>query len=66
MDKCVQMLDKELWRLGPDGLGVYWRRGERSPARDGENMRGEPWLERTGREKKKTWSEIGVERKERR
>ncbi|GFV04619.1 transposable element Tcb1 transposase [Trichonephila clavipes] len=24
---------------------------ERSPALDGENMRGEPWLERTGRER---------------
>ncbi|GFU63984.1 hypothetical protein TNCV_245621 [Trichonephila clavipes] len=21
MNKCVQMLDKELWRLGPDGPG---------------------------------------------
>ncbi|GFW50732.1 hypothetical protein TNCV_2890341 [Trichonephila clavipes] len=21
MDKCVQMFDKELWRLGPDGSG---------------------------------------------
>ncbi|GFX87800.1 hypothetical protein TNCV_2190761 [Trichonephila clavipes] len=22
MDKCVQMLDKKLWHLGPDGPGV--------------------------------------------
>ncbi|GFU23005.1 hypothetical protein TNCV_3946761 [Trichonephila clavipes] len=25
MDKCVQMFDKELWRLGPDGSDVFWR-----------------------------------------
>ncbi|GFU90642.1 hypothetical protein TNCV_2092391 [Trichonephila clavipes] len=98
MDKCVQMLDKELWRLGPDGPdvlctnrmreaerdfcdlpirrdegrvvntplvfkrvlfqetrereepGLGWRKGK-SPALDGEGMRGEPWLERTGRER---------------
>ncbi|GFU31918.1 hypothetical protein TNCV_1111691 [Trichonephila clavipes] len=49
------VMDKELWRLGPDGPGEK----ERSPALDGgkgkspaldrENMRGEPWLERTER-----------------
>ncbi|GFX30839.1 hypothetical protein TNCV_4145471 [Trichonephila clavipes] len=104
MDKCVQMLDKELWRLGPDSpavLACYAQIGQgrprdfcdlpirrdegrvvntslvfkrvlfeetskrrerrereksclggrkgKSPALDGESMRGEPWLER-GRE----------------
>ncbi|GFX98971.1 hypothetical protein TNCV_4301461 [Trichonephila clavipes] len=65
MDKCVQMLDKELLRLGPDGpveekdireeprLG--WRK-VKSPALDRESMRGEPWLERTGRVLKKDLS----------
>ncbi|GFT27281.1 hypothetical protein TNCV_5140701 [Trichonephila clavipes] len=32
------------------GADLGWRKGE-SPALDGENMRGEPWLERTGRER---------------
>ncbi|GFU79670.1 hypothetical protein TNCV_4485021 [Trichonephila clavipes] len=102
MGKCVQMLDKELWRLGPDGPGVLcanrtreaerdfcvlpirrdegrvvdpplvskrvlfqetrkkrgereepslgWRKGK-NPTLEGESMRGEPWLERTGRER---------------
>ncbi|GFX75144.1 hypothetical protein TNCV_3170711 [Trichonephila clavipes] len=103
MDKCVQMLDKELWRLfimvcfgvlcanmtreaerdfsdlpirryerrvvntplvfkrvifqetrkkeerRERGAGLGGRKGE-NPALDGEGMRGEPWLERTGRE----------------
>ncbi|GFW96185.1 hypothetical protein TNCV_571561 [Trichonephila clavipes] len=106
MDKCVQMLDKELWRLGPcfgvlcanrtrevkrdfcdlpirrnegrvvntplvfkrvlfqetekreekesgeRGPGLGWRKGK-STALDGERMRGEPWLERTGRERER-------------
>ncbi|GFT80482.1 hypothetical protein TNCV_5122191 [Trichonephila clavipes] len=30
--------------------GLGWRKGK-SPALDGEGMRGEPWLERTGRER---------------
>ncbi|GFX91043.1 hypothetical protein TNCV_5106731 [Trichonephila clavipes] len=30
--------------------GLGWRKGK-SPELDGENMRGEPWLERTGRER---------------
>ncbi|GFV98754.1 hypothetical protein TNCV_1454401 [Trichonephila clavipes] len=30
--------------------GLGWRKGK-SPALDGESMRGEPWLERTGRER---------------
>ncbi|GFY01647.1 hypothetical protein TNCV_2608301 [Trichonephila clavipes] len=30
--------------------GLGWRKGQ-SPALDGESMRGEPWLERTGRER---------------
>ncbi|GFW89727.1 hypothetical protein TNCV_4069261 [Trichonephila clavipes] len=28
MDKCVQMFDKELWRLGPDGSGEKKERSE--------------------------------------
>ncbi|GFT05545.1 hypothetical protein TNCV_3160241 [Trichonephila clavipes] len=66
MDKCVQMLDKELWHPGSDGPGVCIgvlcaNRTKESPVLDGEkvkspalireNMRGEPWLERTGRER---------------
>ncbi|GFV31643.1 hypothetical protein TNCV_692171 [Trichonephila clavipes] len=31
------------------GVGLGWRK-EKSPALDGEGMRGEPWLERTGSE----------------
>ncbi|GFU93460.1 hypothetical protein TNCV_2728471 [Trichonephila clavipes] len=34
------------------GAGLGWRKGE-SPALDGERMRGEPWLERTGRERER-------------
>ncbi|GFT19546.1 hypothetical protein TNCV_2534301 [Trichonephila clavipes] len=30
--------------------GLGWRKGK-SPVLDGESMRGEPWLERTGRER---------------
>ncbi|GFU97728.1 hypothetical protein TNCV_2532011 [Trichonephila clavipes] len=56
--------NRNRWRDGqvcPDvgqGIMAPWarrpgRRGgrERSPALDGERMRGEPWLERTGRER---------------
>ncbi|GFU63239.1 hypothetical protein TNCV_2656841 [Trichonephila clavipes] len=75
MDKCVQMLDKELWRLGPDGLGDEkldrgalpwmekkkpcpgWRKYERRA------LVGLDWKRAL---KKRSWSEIGVERKERR
>ncbi|GFT38411.1 hypothetical protein TNCV_3064581 [Trichonephila clavipes] len=32
------------------GAGLGWRKGK-SPALDGEGMRGEPWLERTGSER---------------
>ncbi|GFV45367.1 mariner Mos1 transposase [Trichonephila clavipes] len=43
-------LDKELWRLGPDGPGVFWRRKEetreRSPALDGEKGKALPWMEK--------------------
>ncbi|GFW05280.1 hypothetical protein TNCV_3357991 [Trichonephila clavipes] len=31
------------------GAGLGWRK-EKSPALDGEGVRGEPWLERTGNE----------------
>ncbi|GFW03605.1 hypothetical protein TNCV_3988241 [Trichonephila clavipes] len=34
------------------GAGLGWRKGK-SPALDGESMRGEPWLERTGRERER-------------
>ncbi|GFX89198.1 hypothetical protein TNCV_20941 [Trichonephila clavipes] len=34
MDKCVQMLDKELWRLGPDGPGVSCANRTREAERD--------------------------------
>ncbi|GFT05760.1 hypothetical protein TNCV_3925551 [Trichonephila clavipes] len=30
--------------------GLGWKKGK-SPALDGEGMRGEPWLDRTGRER---------------
>ncbi|GFX69861.1 hypothetical protein TNCV_4392161 [Trichonephila clavipes] len=40
--------------------GLGWRKGK-SPALDGEGMRGEPWLKRA--RKKKPESEIGVERR---
>ncbi|GFX69867.1 hypothetical protein TNCV_4392221 [Trichonephila clavipes] len=32
--------------------GIGWRKGK-SPALDGESMRGEPWLKRTGRERER-------------
>ncbi|GFU84581.1 hypothetical protein TNCV_1526331 [Trichonephila clavipes] len=35
-----------------EGPGLGWRKGK-SPALDGESMRGEPWLERTGRERER-------------
>ncbi|GFU18039.1 uncharacterized protein TNCV_1446021 [Trichonephila clavipes] len=34
MDKCVQMFDKELWRLGPDGSGVLCANRTREVKRD--------------------------------
>ncbi|GFY25613.1 hypothetical protein TNCV_2487331 [Trichonephila clavipes] len=34
------------------GAGLGWRKGK-SPALDGEGMRGEPWLKRTGRERER-------------
>ncbi|GFV00699.1 hypothetical protein TNCV_1385201 [Trichonephila clavipes] len=34
------------------GAGLGWSKGK-SPALDGEGMRGEPWLERTGRERER-------------
>ncbi|GFS91300.1 uncharacterized protein TNCV_1307071 [Trichonephila clavipes] len=37
-------------RGGREEPGLGWRK-EKSPALDGESMRGEPWLERTGRER---------------
>ncbi|GFV45721.1 hypothetical protein TNCV_1388711 [Trichonephila clavipes] len=41
---------KERWEREEPGL--EWRKGK-SPALDGESMRGEPWLERTGRERER-------------
>ncbi|GFX35427.1 hypothetical protein TNCV_102341 [Trichonephila clavipes] len=44
MDKCVQMLDKELGRLGPDGPGE--KGGDRKREKRDERERGaRPWLE---------------------
>ncbi|GFX44530.1 hypothetical protein TNCV_4713561 [Trichonephila clavipes] len=73
MDKCVQMLDKELWRLGQDGPG--YERKKPCPG-SGELERktlvGTDWKRALDEEslrrvlKKGAWSEIGVERKERR
>ncbi|GFV33678.1 hypothetical protein TNCV_4567931 [Trichonephila clavipes] len=34
MDKCVQMLDKELWRLDPDDPGVLCANRTREAERD--------------------------------
>ncbi|GFU36600.1 hypothetical protein TNCV_802591 [Trichonephila clavipes] len=42
--------EKETREREEPGLG--WRKGK-SPALDGERMRGEPWLERTGRERER-------------
>ncbi|GFU36869.1 hypothetical protein TNCV_3580771 [Trichonephila clavipes] len=44
MDKCVQMFDKELWRLGPDGTGERKRTeklGENGRKEKGEETEGE-------------------------
>ncbi|GFT24009.1 hypothetical protein TNCV_2062901 [Trichonephila clavipes] len=41
MDKCVQMLDKELWRLGPDGPGERRRKEKRERERGAR-----PWMEK--------------------
>ncbi|GFX64499.1 hypothetical protein TNCV_2811241 [Trichonephila clavipes] len=41
--------DEEKERREREEPGLVWRKGK-SPALDGESMRGEPWLERTGRE----------------
>ncbi|GFV68618.1 hypothetical protein TNCV_2274811 [Trichonephila clavipes] len=38
MDKCVQMLDKELWRLGPDGPGDERRKKERLGVLEGAGV----------------------------
>ncbi|GFW50852.1 hypothetical protein TNCV_3591341 [Trichonephila clavipes] len=49
MDKCVQMLDKELWRLGPDGSGE-----EKKTRENG----GKENREETAKEKKMSRGEI--------
>ncbi|GFW43702.1 hypothetical protein TNCV_4770511 [Trichonephila clavipes] len=43
---------REAKRLLREEPGLGWRK-ERSPALDGESRRGEPWLERTGRERER-------------
>ncbi|GFS81146.1 hypothetical protein TNCV_1223961 [Trichonephila clavipes] len=52
MDKCVQMLDKELWRFGPDGPGEKRRerkgRTEKERGRVGDGKREE---KESGRER---------------
>ncbi|GFT01885.1 hypothetical protein TNCV_4206291 [Trichonephila clavipes] len=77
MDKCVQMLDKELWRLGPDGSGDAGKKTrDRSPAREGKRRKspgsrkherkalvGMDWKRAL---RKRSESGIGGERKERR
>ncbi|GFS92543.1 uncharacterized protein TNCV_1160101 [Trichonephila clavipes] len=62
MDKCVQMLDKELWRLGPDGSGVFWRvmRKWDEEGEKGEN--GKDGGERGERRGKKNGEETEKER----
>ncbi|GFV10296.1 hypothetical protein TNCV_3439821 [Trichonephila clavipes] len=45
-----QGTEKEKKRGEREKPGLGWRKGK-SPALDGEGMRGEPWLERTGRER---------------
>ncbi|GFV94570.1 hypothetical protein TNCV_3826371 [Trichonephila clavipes] len=60
MDKCVQMLDKELWRLGPDGSGEG-RRREREKRK--KERREETEKEREGdgkREEKESGRERGA------
>ncbi|GFY34887.1 hypothetical protein TNCV_154601 [Trichonephila clavipes] len=56
MDKCVQMLDKELWRLGPDGPG---ERENREIRRKRKRRGGDGKGERESRRRKK---ESGRER----
>ncbi|GFW25475.1 hypothetical protein TNCV_3722031 [Trichonephila clavipes] len=41
--------EKKKRRREREEPGIGWRKGK-SSALDGEDMRGEPWLERTGRE----------------
>ncbi|GFT24675.1 hypothetical protein TNCV_2856141 [Trichonephila clavipes] len=43
-------VDKELWRLGPDGSGVFWR--WTSVSRCGQGTMA-PWARRLGRQKEK-------------
>ncbi|GFX78237.1 hypothetical protein TNCV_5135841 [Trichonephila clavipes] len=82
MDKCVQMLDKELWRLGPDGPGderrgaLSWMEEKKTCPGSREHERralvGTDWKRALAGGnfrrtlKKRTWPEIEVERKERR
>ncbi|GFW56758.1 hypothetical protein TNCV_4068381 [Trichonephila clavipes] len=47
MDKCVQMLDKELWRLGPDGPGDG-KKLERGARPRMEKKK--PWIEKAREE----------------
>ncbi|GFV57297.1 hypothetical protein TNCV_2679871 [Trichonephila clavipes] len=66
MDKCVQMLDKELWRLGPDGSGE-----KEDKKVEGERTEGEDERRRKRRERersppcmeKRAESGIGVEKR---
>ncbi|GFV18072.1 hypothetical protein TNCV_168761 [Trichonephila clavipes] len=49
---CVLETKKEKRETRERGAGLGGRKGK-SPALDGEGMRREPWLERTGRERKR-------------
>ncbi|GFU81833.1 hypothetical protein TNCV_4524891 [Trichonephila clavipes] len=49
---CVLETKKEKKRREREEPGLGRRKGK-SPALDGESMRGEPWLERTGRERER-------------
>ncbi|GFW25883.1 hypothetical protein TNCV_2425711 [Trichonephila clavipes] len=50
--KRVLFQEKKRKRREREEPGLGWRKGK-SSALDGESMRGEPWLERTGRERER-------------
>ncbi|GFX71073.1 hypothetical protein TNCV_3648381 [Trichonephila clavipes] len=47
-------VDKELWRLGPDGSGVFWREGGDRGGENGRKESGENGRGGEGREREKT------------
>ncbi|GFV10295.1 hypothetical protein TNCV_3439811 [Trichonephila clavipes] len=60
---CILSENRTAEREEREEPGLRWRKGK-SPALDGEGMRGEPWLERTGRERERKGLSLRLEWKD--